>query len=156
MLPVLLLPVAVCLERFSAFWSGSCCDHKFHYHRQAKNSANSDYAVTDKQPWQSSCSWPVPSSLTRGFLLLSSAWCCQWIYDIWYSQLTPDKEFPAEVRRLLNTAFGQLASRARRLDLRVVMNDLCELCMEQVGSGWLKRTCRIESSNWMLLLQQQK
>ena len=49
-----------------------------------------------------------------------------------YALLTPDREFPADVRRLLNTAFGQLALRARRLDLRVVMHDVCELIMEQI------------------------
>lgn len=38
----------------------------------------------------------------------------------------------AQVRRLLNTGFGQLASRARQLDLRAAMNDLSELFMEQV------------------------
>lgn len=101
----------------------------------------------------------------------------QFLYDTWYAYLTPDREFPAEVRRILNTAFGQasraegcracseimhdkgqwlcgtrcmvcgltiaphhrlavqLALRARRLDLRAVMNDLCELVMEQVGAG---------------------
>ena len=56
------------------------------------------------------------------------------MYDIWYTSLTPDREFPAEVRRLLNTGLGQLAGRARQLDLRLVMNDLCELVMEQVGA----------------------
>lgn len=43
-----------------------------------------------------------------------------------------------QVRRLLNAAFGQLAMRARQADLRAVMNDLCELCMEQVR----KPACR--------------
>lgn len=37
------------------------------------------------------------------------------------------------MRRLLNSAFGQLAMRARQADLRAVMNDLAELCMEQVS-----------------------
>ncbi|KAL4430933.1 hypothetical protein ABPG75_006189 [Micractinium tetrahymenae] len=56
----------------------------------------------------------------------------EFLYDTWYAYITPDREFPAEVRRILNTAFGQLALRARRLDLRAVMNDLCELVMEQL------------------------
>ena len=46
--------------------------------------------------------------------------------------MTPDKEFPAEVRRLLNHAFGQLGGRAKALDLRAVLNDTSELLMEQV------------------------
>lgn len=24
--------------------------------------------------------------------------CMQWVYDIWFQQLSPDKEFPSEVR----------------------------------------------------------
>jgi hypothetical protein len=37
---------------------------------------------------------------------------------MWYGSLTPDKEFPKEVRRVLNTAFGELAGRARKTDLK--------------------------------------
>lgn len=62
----------------------------------------------------------------------------QFIYDTWYCALTPDREFPAEVRRILNSAFGRLAARGRRLDLREMLNDVCELLMEQVRAdeGW--------------------
>lgn len=40
----------------------------------------------------------------------------QFIYDSWFSQLSPDREFPSEVRWLLNHAFGQFCRRATRLD----------------------------------------
>lgn len=56
----------------------------------------------------------------------------QFIYDTWYTYLTPDREFPAEIRRMLNHAFGQLAVRSRRIDLRAVLRDVSELLMEQV------------------------
>lgn len=56
----------------------------------------------------------------------------QFIYDIWYSSVTPDCEFPAKIRALLNDAFGKLAVRSRRADLQAVLNDLSELLMEQV------------------------
>lgn len=45
----------------------------------------------------------------------------QFIYDAWYTSLTPDREFPAETRRILNTAFGTLAQRARRMDMRQLL-----------------------------------
>lgn len=45
-------------------------------------------------------------------------WLPQFIYDTWYGSLTPDKEFPRDVRRVLNTAFGELAGRARKTDLK--------------------------------------
>ena len=56
----------------------------------------------------------------------------EFIYDTWYHYLSPDKEFPAEIRRILNHAFGQLAVRARTLDLRLIMEDASELLMEQL------------------------
>jgi hypothetical protein len=42
----------------------------------------------------------------------------QFVYDAWYATLTPDREFPREIRRILNTAFGELAERGRRVDLK--------------------------------------
>ncbi|KAG7671832.1 hypothetical protein Ndes2526B_g07257 [Nannochloris sp. 'desiccata'] len=56
----------------------------------------------------------------------------EFIYDTWYHYLSPDKEFPAEIRRILNHAFGSLAVRARALDLRLIMEDASELLMEQL------------------------
>lgn len=56
----------------------------------------------------------------------------EFIYDTWYASLTPDREFPAEIRRILNHAFGQLARRARRVNLRGVLEDTSELLMEQL------------------------
>ena len=44
--------------------------------------------------------------------------CAQFVYDVWYGQLTPDHDFPAEVRSVLNHAFGELAARARHMDVR--------------------------------------
>ncbi|KAF6266509.1 PXA domain-containing protein [Scenedesmus sp. NREL 46B-D3] len=40
----------------------------------------------------------------------------EFIYDAWFSRLSPDREFPAEVRWQLNHAFGQASRRAKRLD----------------------------------------
>lgn len=37
----------------------------------------------------------------------------EFIYDAWWSYLSPDTAFPAEVRRLLHDAFGGGAARAR-------------------------------------------
>lgn len=41
----------------------------------------------------------------------------QFIYDIWYAHITPDRDFPREIRHILNWGFGELAARARRLDV---------------------------------------
>ncbi len=42
----------------------------------------------------------------------------QWIYDTWWAAMTPDKEFPAELRRIINSMLGEICVRARRLDAR--------------------------------------
>ena len=97
---------------------------------------------------------PIPPTASSTLMRSTPLPALQWVYDIWYTSLTPDREFPAEVRRLLNTGFGQLAGRARQLDLRLVMNDLCELVMEQVGPGaggcwhwWM-----LMSAGWWVLM----
>ncbi|CAL8462775.1 g2308 [Coccomyxa elongata] len=57
----------------------------------------------------------------------------EFVYDTWYSVLTPDREFPREIRRILNTAFGELAGRARRADVRkMLLGDVSALFMEQI------------------------
>ena len=57
----------------------------------------------------------------------------EFIYDTWYSHLTPDKEFPAEVRALLNGAFGRLAKRARtNVHLHQLCCDLVNMLIDQI------------------------
>ena len=56
----------------------------------------------------------------------------EFIYDTWYSHLTPDKQFPAEVRSLLNNAFGRLAYRVKMVNLQAVVADLSDLLIEQL------------------------
>jgi len=47
--------------------------------------------------------------------------------------IAPDREFPAEVRHLLNEAFGEIAQRARKVDLRtLLLRDMCDLFTEQL------------------------
>jgi len=43
------------------------------------------------------------------------------VYNSWYASLTPDKEFPAEIRHLLNMIFGELSQRASQVDPRAVL-----------------------------------
>ncbi len=44
---------------------------------------------------------------------LSAAVVQEFVYDSWWAYISPDREFPAEVRRLLRRAFGDVARRAR-------------------------------------------
>lgn len=56
----------------------------------------------------------------------------EFIYDMWWGLLTPDKDFPRDVRRVLNDAFGELAFRARKTDVKILLRDVAELVMEQI------------------------
>ena len=42
----------------------------------------------------------------------------QFLYDLWWGHITPDTDFPKDVRRVLNSAFGELAVRAQQADLK--------------------------------------
>ena len=44
--------------------------------------------------------------------------CMQFLYDLWWGHISPDTEFPKDVRRVLNSAFGELAMRAQQVDLK--------------------------------------
>ena len=45
-------------------------------------------------------------------------YCMQFLYDLWWGHISPDTEFPKDVRRVLNSAFGELAMRAQQVDLK--------------------------------------
>lgn len=56
----------------------------------------------------------------------------EFIYDTWYSHLTPDTEFPAEVRALLNAVFGRLAKRAKKVNMNLLFAQILEMVVEQI------------------------
>ena len=54
----------------------------------------------------------------------------QFLYDLWWGHITPDTDFPKDVRRVLNSAFGELAVRAQQADLkRMLLTYAC--CLYQ-------------------------
>lgn len=54
----------------------------------------------------------------------------QFLYDLWWGHITPDTDFPKDVRRVLNAAFGELAVRAQQADLkRMLLTYAC--CLHQ-------------------------
>ena len=56
----------------------------------------------------------------------------EFIYDTWYSSLTPDTEFPASIRALLNAEFGRLAKRAKKVNLMLLVSQALDLVVEQI------------------------
>ena len=57
-------------------------------------------------------------SITAVAYMTSCMCCMQFLYDLWWGHITPDTEFPKDVRRVLNSAFGELAMRAQQVDLK--------------------------------------
>jgi hypothetical protein len=53
----------------------------------------------------------------------------EWIYDAFWGFLSPDTTFPAEIRQLLLDVFGDVASRARSVDVNVVLGQLVHMLM---------------------------
>ncbi|KAG4124965.1 hypothetical protein ERO13_D10G070500v2 [Gossypium hirsutum] len=41
----------------------------------------------------------------------------EWVTDLWYSRLTPDKEGPEELVQIINGVFGELSDRMRNINL---------------------------------------
>jgi sorting nexin-13 len=55
----------------------------------------------------------------------------EWVTNLWYSSLTPDQEFPEELRLLINNVIGELARRVKRVDLMAL---ICRDMVDLVGS----------------------
>ena len=67
----------------------------------------------------------------------------QFVYDAWYALLTPDRDFPRELRRLMNTAFGVLAARAHKcVNLRQMLLECGPQMKPGPPAAWLLPICQ--------------
>lgn len=84
----------------------------------------------DRDAWKKLVNAPIVESAWESFC---GSIIQEWIYDSWFSMISPDREFPAEVRRLMNEAFAEIAQRAKKVDLRtLLLRDMCDLFTEQL------------------------
>ncbi|CAD7702484.1 unnamed protein product [Ostreobium quekettii] len=84
----------------------------------------------DRDAWRRGVNAPIVESAWDA---LCGSVVQEFVYDSWYMSLTPDRDFPAEVRRLLNEAFADVAQRARKIDLRtVLLRELCDLFLDHL------------------------
>jgi hypothetical protein len=132
-------------------WGGGGCRRWERYWARCSGSVHS-------HPWRVAASSmlhahgaPVPNvHAAPSWLLLnppaaphlpSSPLLPQWVYDAWYRHMTPDREFPAEVRLLLSHMFGELAERARAVDWRqLLLEQLPELLTHNIQQyRWVVR-----------------
>uniref|UniRef100_A0A6M2F561 PX domain-containing protein n=1 Tax=Populus davidiana TaxID=266767 RepID=A0A6M2F561_9ROSI len=83
--------------------------------------------VVEKSDWRRKVNSPVVEDaidhLTRHLV-------SEWVADLWYSRLTPDKEGPEELVQLMNGVLGEFSSRMRNVNLidlltRDLINLMC-------------------------------
>uniref|UniRef100_A0A6N2KMW3 PX domain-containing protein n=3 Tax=Salix viminalis TaxID=40686 RepID=A0A6N2KMW3_SALVM len=83
--------------------------------------------VVEKSDWRRKVNSPVVEDAIDHFTrhLVS-----EWVADLWYSRLTPDKEGPEELVQLMNGVLGEFSSRLRNVNLidlltRDLINLIC-------------------------------
>lgn len=80
--------------------------------------------------WKEQVNSPI---VVQAWEALSGSIVQEFLYDLWWGHITPDTDFPKDVRRVLNGAFGELAARAQQTDLkRMLLMDVSELLQEQI------------------------
>jgi sorting nexin-13 len=48
----------------------------------------------------------------------------EWVTDLWYSRVTPDKNGPEELISIVNSVLGEISSRARNINLITLLTRL--------------------------------
>ena len=68
----------------------------------------------EKSDWRSKVNSPPVEAAFEQF---SRHLVTEWVTDLWYSRVTPDKEGPEELIAVVNTVLGEISVRARNVDL---------------------------------------
>lgn len=70
--------------------------------------------VVERSDWRRNVNSPVVEEAIDTFTrhLVS-----EWIADLWYSRLTPDKEGPEELVHIINGVLGEFSARMRNINL---------------------------------------
>ncbi|WOK91422.1 hypothetical protein Cni_G00113 [Canna indica] len=81
----------------------------------------------EKSDWRKKVNSPVVEAAIEQFTrhLVS-----EWVVDLWYSRITPDRDGPEELVEIMNGAIGEISSRARDVNLidlltRDIVNLIC-------------------------------
>ncbi|KAI3835255.1 hypothetical protein MKW98_020371 [Papaver atlanticum] len=68
----------------------------------------------EKNNWRRKVNSPGVESAIDQF---SKHLISEWVTDLWYSRLTPDKDGPEELVQIINGVFGEISCRAREINL---------------------------------------
>ena len=71
-------------------------------------------AVVKKSDWRRKVNSPVVEDALNQF---TRHIVYEWVTDLWYSRLTPDRQGPEELVQILNSVLGEISSRARNVNL---------------------------------------
>ncbi|XP_020703834.1 uncharacterized protein LOC110115058 [Dendrobium catenatum] len=92
-----------------------------------KKSIKPHNSPLEKFNWRSKVNSPVTEEAIDHFTrhLVS-----EWVTNLWYSRITPDKDGPEELVQIINNVFGEISSRAREINLielltRDIINLFC-------------------------------
>lgn len=95
----------------------------------------------EKADWRIKVNSPVVEGAIEQF---SRHLVSEWVTDLWYHRITPDRNGPQELIKIINGALGEISSRARDINLidlltRDVINLICNhlelyrLCQAKIG-----------------------
>ncbi|PIA65014.1 hypothetical protein AQUCO_00100467v1 [Aquilegia coerulea] len=81
----------------------------------------------DKSNWRRKVNSPIVEAAIDQF---ANHLITEWVTDLWYSKLTPDKDGPEELVQIINNVLGEISCRAREINLidlltRDVINVIC-------------------------------
>ncbi|KAF0923590.1 hypothetical protein E2562_006583 [Oryza meyeriana var. granulata] len=94
-----------------------------------------------KSDWRSKVNSPP---VEAAFEQLTRHLITEWVTDLWYSRVTPDKEGPEELINVVNTVLGEISVRARNVNLITLLTrdlvdlicknlELYHLCQAKIG-----------------------
>lgn len=121
--------------------------------------------AVDRDAWKSHVGSP---QVEKAWALFAGHIVQEFIYDTWYSSLTPDTEFPASIRALLNAEFGRLAKRAKKVNIMLLVSQALDLVVEQIeifrdttdelryGANWSFEDASDELNEKMIRMQLKK
>ncbi|KAA8541797.1 hypothetical protein F0562_022949 [Nyssa sinensis] len=92
-----------------------------------KKSFEGSKIIVEKSAWRKKVNSPLVEDAIDQFTrhLVS-----EWVTDLWYSRLTPDRQGPEELVQIINGVFGELSCRMRNINLidlltRDIVNLIC-------------------------------
>ncbi|KAF8407046.1 hypothetical protein HHK36_006171 [Tetracentron sinense] len=96
-------------------------------HLSKKKPLEGPKVVLEKNSWRRKVNSPVVEAAIDQFTrhLVS-----EWVTDLWYSRITPDKDGPEELVQIMNGVLGEVSSRVRDINLidlltRDIINLIC-------------------------------